>query len=348
MNHAPITCQDIHAIISFERGDPMRGSYDVLVENRRMQYKFTIRRNITVIRGDSATGKTTLVEMIQEFNDNGPESGISLQCEKECVVLAGRYWQNELEMIHNSIVFIDEGSRFVLSADFARKIQHSDNYYVIITRERLENIPYSVEEIYGIRNSGKYGALQKTYHEMFHLYEEEHARLPITFDSLLGEDSNSGYQFFQACCKPKNIACISANGKSNLFALASRQQAKTTLIIADGAAFGPEMNRIEQLRKVKGNIHLFLPESFEWLLLSARFIDSRELDAILQTPADYVESRDYFSWEQFFTTFLVHLTKGTIWNYQKKKLNPIYLHENNVKKVLIAAAPVLDSLEESH
>lgn len=44
----------------------MRGTYEIRVENRRMQYKFTVRRNITVIRGDSATGKTTLVLSVSE------------------------------------------------------------------------------------------------------------------------------------------------------------------------------------------------------------------------------------------------------------------------------------------
>lgn len=46
--------------------------------------------NITVIRGDSATGKTALADMIREYYENGLHSGIKLQCEKTCVVLEGR------------------------------------------------------------------------------------------------------------------------------------------------------------------------------------------------------------------------------------------------------------------
>lgn len=34
----------------------------------------------------------------------------------------------------------------MLSQDFSEAIRHSSNYYVIVTRERLENIPYSVDE----------------------------------------------------------------------------------------------------------------------------------------------------------------------------------------------------------
>ena len=40
----------------------MKGKYSILVQNNRLRYEFTIYRNITIIRGDSATGKTTLLE----------------------------------------------------------------------------------------------------------------------------------------------------------------------------------------------------------------------------------------------------------------------------------------------
>ncbi len=38
----------------------MKGKYHVVVQNNRLRYEFDIKRNITIIRGDSATGKTTL------------------------------------------------------------------------------------------------------------------------------------------------------------------------------------------------------------------------------------------------------------------------------------------------
>lgn len=58
----------------------MKGSYKIIVQNSNVRYEFEIRRNITIIKGDSATGKTTLVEMIGEFYENGLSSGIELFC----------------------------------------------------------------------------------------------------------------------------------------------------------------------------------------------------------------------------------------------------------------------------
>ena len=134
----------------------MKGKYRIIVENKKIRYDFEIKRNITIIKGDSATGKTTLADMIAEYEENGADSGIRLTCDRECHILQGRYWKVLLAEMKNSIIFIDEGNKFVSSVEFAEEVKRSDNYFVIITREALETLPYSVDEIYGIRNSGKY------------------------------------------------------------------------------------------------------------------------------------------------------------------------------------------------
>ncbi len=48
----------------------MKGRYRVVVSSRRLRYDFELKRNLTIVRGDSATGKTTLVEMILEYISN--------------------------------------------------------------------------------------------------------------------------------------------------------------------------------------------------------------------------------------------------------------------------------------
>ena len=119
----------------------MKGKHNIIVQNRRIQYKFTIERNITVLKGDSATGKTTLIEMIAEYQSQGDDSGISVSCDKKCIVLSSQNWELILTNTHDSIVFIDEGDDFVRSEDFARLAKRSDNYYVIASRAKLNNLP---------------------------------------------------------------------------------------------------------------------------------------------------------------------------------------------------------------
>ncbi len=147
----------------------MRGSHHIIVSNSTVKYEFDIKRNITIIKGNSATGKTTLVEMINEHYESGDESGVTVSCDKECRVVAGREWKLLLSNISDSIVFIDEDNDFLPSVEFAEAVKWSDNYYVIVTREGLSNLPYSVDEIYGIKSSGRFSSLKQVYHEFYHI-----------------------------------------------------------------------------------------------------------------------------------------------------------------------------------
>ena len=65
----------------------MTGEHQIIVRTNRLQFKFTLKRNITVLRGNSATGKTTLIELIEQHQNNRNGSGVEISCDKKCVVL---------------------------------------------------------------------------------------------------------------------------------------------------------------------------------------------------------------------------------------------------------------------
>ena len=134
----------------------MKGMYHIIVQNNKLRYEMDIRRNITIIRGDSATGKTQLINLLEQAAVFGESSGVDVVCQRPCRTLGGNDWNLVLQNIHEQIIFIDEENRFVKSQEFAAAVKASDNYFVIVTREDLPNLPYSVDEIYGIHTSGKY------------------------------------------------------------------------------------------------------------------------------------------------------------------------------------------------
>lgn len=314
----------------------MKGTHSITVKNNVLQYKFEIRRNITIIRGDSATGKTTLVDMIREYYENGEQSGVALQCDKQCVVLEGRQWKVLLENIQDSIVFIDEGNAFVASREFAEEVKRSDNYFVIVTRESLATLPYSVEEIYGIKSSGKYGALQQTYQEFYRIYGKQQYDNLFNPEIILVEDSNSGYEFWEYAMQKKNRTVVSAGGKSNIFGKLGFYEDKKVLVIADGAAFGPEMDKVMKKILAGNEKVLYLPESFEWLILKSGVVKDKDINKILENPGEYVESEKYMSWEQFFTGLLMEKTKDSYLKYEKKELNVAYKNDKIAGKIMEA------------
>lgn len=324
----------------------MKGKYAVTVRNNTLCYQFEIRRNITVIKGDSATGKTTLIEMIREFYEDGKSSGIELNCDKECAVLEGRNWNVILQSMHDCIIFIDEGNSFVMTDEFSDAVRKSDNYFVIVTRENLPNLPYSVTEVYGIRSSGKYGVLKQTYQEFYRIYGDISHSEKFCPENVIVEDSNSGYEFFSEILKDKSCKVISACGKSNIFKLLKELKNERNLVIADGAAFGPEMDRVMKKINLSSDNAVFLPESFEWLILKSKIFRNSKTENMLDFPENYIESSEYMSWERFFTAYLIDETNDTYLQYSKTKLNSSYLNDKVKSKIIDVIPDVLNLSEK--
>ena len=306
----------------------MRGEHLVTVRNNKVQIKLPIRRNLTILKGRSATGKSTLIDLIGQFDELGPDSGVAVSCDVPCKVLSGKNWQRDLESISGSIVFIDEDNAFMRSREFAHAAKNSDNYYVLVAREALPQLPYSVDEIYELRNTGrsssKYPAYSRTYtstHRVYGVRQFDGTRP----DLVVVEDSNSGFDFFSALCQKSGVPRVSAKGKTNVFRTVRDAGANSILVIALG--------RYKSLQ-------LFLPESFEWLVLSSGLFRDKKTQDMLLHPADFIESADFFSWERFFTRQLVELTSGSYLAYGKSSLNPAYLKARQ-RAVIEASLPKL-------
>ena len=314
----------------------MKGTYKIKISNSKVSFSLELERNITIICGNSATGKTTLIGLIRDYEQLGKASGVTIQCKKPCRVLSNVDWKYRLDAIHDSIVFLDEGNEFVRSQDFAHAIRDTDNYYVIINRESLSQLPYSVNSILKLKTtSRKKVTYIRSYPEYSNLAEpiEQINRM----DEIITEDSNSGYDMFSRIAQDNGVSCLSAQGKSNIFSFLANHSGDQILVIADGAAFGAELEKIYKLQEVStGKIRLYLPESFEWLLLKSGVLGNRTPHDILADPAAHIDSRDFFSWEQYFTALLVDLTRNTYLHYNKNRLNPVYLQPANIEKVLDA------------
>ena len=175
----------------------MTGKYDIDLYNNKIHYHLTIKRNITIMRGDSASGKSELIRLLTAYSNNPASSGITLNCEKKCNVLTEGNWKLFIDTYPNSIFFIDEGNGFIKTKEFAEIVKGADNYFVIISREKLSQLPYSIDEIYGIRednDSGRYRNPKRVYNEMYRIFGKlpEPVNAP---DLVVTEDSNSGNDF---------------------------------------------------------------------------------------------------------------------------------------------------------
>lgn len=276
--------------------------HSVMVQSGRgIQYKFETHRKYTIIRGDSATGKTTLVNMVE---DATVRKTASISCDVPCAVLPELNWELNLAALKNHIVFIDEDHPALAEGKkLGSLLRSAENCFVIISRDRMSWLPYSYKEIYQIKTSGKYHFLERIYEDMEEFIENK---------QYVIEDEASGLQYFQ---KWYGDCVRTSFGNSNL----SKYADPEVTLIGDGAAIGPYMYDL-----MLGKSDLFLPESFEWLLLhSPIFENDKYVKAVLQNPENYIET-NYQSWEEFFTDFIMQLTMGKEYQYSKRKLNPCY------------------------
>ncbi len=196
----------------------MVGKFDIEIYNNKVHYFLTVKRNITILQGNSATGKTELIRLIGEHEANGASSGITLKCDTKCTVLTAVDWELRLSAMHKYIVFIDETAAFVKSKRFAEMVRGSDNYFVIVTRDDLSQLPYSVDEIYGLRNvsdNQKYKIYHRIYNEMYKLYHFNYGK-PFVPELVITEDSNSGFEFFDTLYQGKCVSeCLTTRRLRN-------------------------------------------------------------------------------------------------------------------------------------
>lgn len=312
----------------------MTGEISISIKNSRNSYKFTLKRNITILCGESGRGKTTLYDLIADYNRYGSSSAVKLVCDYQVLALNYDNWQDKIEKTRNSVIVVDEDSVFIRSKEFAESIKNSNNYYLLITRNYLEQLPISVEEIYEIAGN-KNKKFKKVYISVDNMYHSPAKKLfPVRPDVIITEDGKSGFQFFKKIADNMGIKCISANGKSNIYKKVLKYEYDNVLIIADGAAFGTEISELVKRQKLFPNkIFMYLPESFEWLILKSGIVCNPQLDNIVN-PAKYIESEKYFSWERYFTDVLVELTKDSDYKkYSKSQLTVFYTHEKNMADI---------------
>ncbi len=313
----------------------MKGKYSIKVSNKRISFELIVERNITIIRGNSGTGKSTLINMINDYNREGKSSGVEIKCKVPCEVIEGKNWMKELINIDNSIVFCDEGNSFLNSVDFANAVKNANNYFVLITRDNLINLPYSINSILEFQSSF---TKTKTKNIAVNKYKtglinEIHLN---NYNNIITEDSSSGFEYFNKLANEYKINCYSSSGNSNIIKAINKDQ--KNIIVVDGAAFGSFINPLYSYIGETGETIIYAPESFEWIILNSGVVNTFGNSDKIKHPYNYIDSQKYFSCERYFTDLLINLTKNTVLTYKKEKLNDAYLTEKNylkIKKVII-------------
>lgn len=102
----------------------MKGNVRIVISTKRLRYELNLRRNITILQGDSATGKTTLIQILSDYLSARTGPGTEVFCDRKCAVLSGESTQaiTTLKNLSETVVFVDEQERFLYSRAFAEAV----------------------------------------------------------------------------------------------------------------------------------------------------------------------------------------------------------------------------------
>lgn len=173
----------------------MVGKYDISIGNKRVKYKFTLDNKITVITGDSATGKSTIFRLIQQHDAGG---FVDIECKAKIVYLVSNLdLDTAIRLISrdsdNKIFIIDEDFSYLYSKEFQAAINKSLAYFIIIARNPLKGLNYSPNDIYEMY----YDESDNTNKLRHHYSWADKFCAP---DEIIVEDSKSGFELYTLIC----------------------------------------------------------------------------------------------------------------------------------------------------
>lgn len=306
----------------------MKGKYRVYItytsrDKSKVLYYLDIKRKITIITGQSATGKTTICDAllsktksfkVKRFRQDNKLVDTFI----EAINVKSYTDLVKINVAEHSIIFIDESTLYL--NDFSNMIdaiRKSDNYFVLVIRDlkfkKSDNLNYSTNEIYELVRDTETVSDSEIYRlrSIAQRYSQQnlynYLQLPTINDNtiILVEDAKAGLKFFTKLFN--NNLVLSVKGKFNFYeVLRGKQLARDIngkqytitinddnndyLLIADGAAFGCCMSDlIEFLEYYSNKIKLYLSESFEWLLLQC-FKYDKTIIAWLNFTYDYLDA----------------------------------------------------------
>ena len=244
----------------------MLGKYYIDIGNKYKKFHIEIEHRINVIKGNSASGKTTLIKFIEQFLRSGKSSGLKCDtnADKLIVLHEGDDYENIINKNSdiNAIIFVDEQVQFIKSKDFIRVLDNSGFYIVIISRDRVKYFDYSIKALYKLVTE-KRGICSYSYLSTLYTGDE----FVVQPDIMITEDSNSGFEAMTNILKCK---VVSADGKDNVINKLKEKdiitENKIICLLVDGEAFGRNIESIiswDLEHEATKKLYIFIPSSFE-------------------------------------------------------------------------------------
>lgn len=243
----------------------------IIVKHRKIHYDFQLTRKLTVVLGDSATGKSVFVNTLQKYNYS------CLEGFEDVKAVTG--FASIPNDAHNTLIICDLDS--TMNKEIVRRtiaLNNDTNAFLFFGRSYLNEFPVSVDDLY-VLTRGKITELKAA-------YPKELYKAPAHYSDCLVEDSGSGLQFWSKALGNAK----SSNGISNF----SHAICDNCVCIFDRVGAGAYIDAILCESANHRNVTLLDYPCFEAFLLSTLF--HSEID-VHNVP--YKEKRYYKELQEY-------------------------------------------------
>lgn len=295
----------------------------IIIEALKIKYDLDIKNKLTLITDLSATGKTTMLNLITDANN---KNGISqIKSDKSCYVLDSNLLENKELLLKEAFFFIDEDMEFIKTYEFYKNILLSKGYFIIIGRNPETFINYPVEAIKIMESDENFKFyLEDKFipNELCYKYNKEILNL------IINEDSGSGFDFYD---KITTIENKTSKGNKNI--IKEVENYKNGIVIVDSLGYGKYINSL--INKIESNnykIQFILQKSFEYVILNSGILGI-DLNKLKELESKL--NLENISIEKIISEILIENTSKEVQKrYKKGKLNEWYFREENINKIV--------------
>ena len=314
----------------------VKGKYHVTVSTNKVHFSLTLERSITILKGESATGKTTLIKILTQSQLRTVQSiNQSVVPHRELRVLfENDDWDYILGKNKDMIIFVDEDVSYAFNHTFLEMVKNSGSYIVIISRRKpLVGMNFAISSILQLKKTHKNGEI--TFNKSYPIYENESDMIGESI--IITEDSKGGFDIISNAFKQK---VIGAGGNTKVYEVTIKglKEAIQVNCIVDSSAFGAYIDQLITLCE-DYDVVVFAPESMEFLLLGLPIFERVLKDELDRTWA-YCESSKYISWEPYYTDLLneklAEVFIGKQVTYTKSSVPKVFFQQSNLEKVKLS------------
>lgn len=300
------------------------------IKNDLLHFNINLQRRISFIMGDSATGKSSMYELLNlKLRHNDDE--VFLKSNIDIVLLDF----SNLKDSHSHVLYIVDDLDILPNHDFEalmNSMVEDDLWFLIMSREEVD---YKLKASIIFSSNCEYtlGVIDNVY-TLRPLYTYERS-ITNKYDCVLVEDSKGGFDFFNKLYKDSKV--LSTKGKNNI--VTSMETAvdngfRNILVIFDTANFGSCFAEFYNKARVsEANIEFISTyECFEELLVRTNLLNN--LGVVKYGLENIEEEANKFkSWEKYFEYLIKVATQNKPYGYlHGKSLSHCYTDNCNLCK----------------